>query len=300
MPHILIRQIFFVRCWNRVFTAKSLVYQCAVVNRWHRRRPIRNMSKNSENVSFVCDASPSPSSAFNTMFSNFVSRKLYFALHRQNSSCFVRRKQSVRLRTNTIVMIDLFVGPRTVQCHWLRINVFPIFLLTRNRNKNLEEHIASLEADLKSTSADLYGSREQVTYYKAENKNLHDEMAVINQVRFFPFPTRCGNSILLKLSVDFSCSVNCWPDSMDATTSTSINWLTCSKRIAIYWMTWRIVSAARRAQHNCQKFCSIWCRRPTKVKLHRWLTSILTNKMHHRHRLQRQPTLTRKSHLPRR
>lgn len=46
----------------------------------------------------------------------------------------------------------------------------------------MEEHIASLDADLKSTSADLYGAREQVTYYKAENQNLHDEMAVINQV----------------------------------------------------------------------------------------------------------------------
>lgn len=46
----------------------------------------------------------------------------------------------------------------------------------------MEEHIASLDADLKATSADLYGAREQVTYYKAENKNLHDEMAVINQV----------------------------------------------------------------------------------------------------------------------
>lgn len=39
-----------------------------------------------------------------------------------------------------------------------------------------------MDADLKSTSTNLYAAREQVTYYKAENKNLHDEMAVINQV----------------------------------------------------------------------------------------------------------------------
>lgn len=88
----------------------------------------------------------------------------------------------------------------------------------------MEEHIASLEADLKSTSADLYGAREQVTYYKAENKNLHDEMAVINQVSFPYFLNRRhGNSSICSFFTRFSCSVNCWLDSMDATISTSIN-----------------------------------------------------------------------------
>lgn len=88
----------------------------------------------------------------------------------------------------------------------------------------MEEHIASLETDLKSTSADLYGTREQVTYYKAENKNLHDEMAVINQVNV-PLPTSLVAGILKMTTIFpiFSCLVSCWPDSMDATISTSIN-----------------------------------------------------------------------------
>lgn len=51
------------------------------------------------------------------------------------------------------------------------------------RNKNLEEHIASLEADLKSTSIDLYATREKFVYYKAESCGLHEEMTVINQVK---------------------------------------------------------------------------------------------------------------------
>lgn len=51
-----------------------------------------------------------------------------------------------------------------------------------SRNKGLGEHIASLEADLKSTNEDLFGTREQLAYYKAENRNLHEEMTVINQV----------------------------------------------------------------------------------------------------------------------
>lgn len=39
-----------------------------------------------------------------------------------------------------------------------------------------------MDADLKSTSADLYAAREQSAHYKSENKNLHEEMSVINQV----------------------------------------------------------------------------------------------------------------------
>lgn len=54
---------------------------------------------------------------------------------------------------------------------------FPIY-----RNKNLEEHIASIDADLKSTTTDLFATKEQLSYYMAENKELHGEMAVINQV----------------------------------------------------------------------------------------------------------------------
>lgn len=67
----------------------------------------------------------------------------------------------------------------------LYIYVFILLLQSKftTRNKNLEEHIASLDTDLKSTSTDLYSTREQLAYCKAENKGLHDEMAVINQVK---------------------------------------------------------------------------------------------------------------------
>lgn len=51
-----------------------------------------------------------------------------------------------------------------------------------NRNKNLEDHIASLDTDLKSTTTDLYATKEKLSYYKSENRNLHDEMTVVNQV----------------------------------------------------------------------------------------------------------------------
>lgn len=50
------------------------------------------------------------------------------------------------------------------------------------RNTNLEEHIASIDTDLKSTSTDLFATREQLACYKAENRGLHEEMTVINQV----------------------------------------------------------------------------------------------------------------------
>lgn len=52
-----------------------------------------------------------------------------------------------------------------------------------NRNKNLEDHIKSIDADLKSTTVDLYAAKEQVTYYKGVNRGLHEEMAVVNQVK---------------------------------------------------------------------------------------------------------------------
>lgn len=51
------------------------------------------------------------------------------------------------------------------------------------RNKTLSEHITSLEKDLKTTSDDLFATREQLTYYKMDNGNLHEEMTVINQVK---------------------------------------------------------------------------------------------------------------------
>lgn len=51
-----------------------------------------------------------------------------------------------------------------------------------NRNKNLEEHIASLDTDLKSMTTDFYATKEQLDYYKAENRGLRDEMTVVNQV----------------------------------------------------------------------------------------------------------------------
>lgn len=49
----------------------------------------------------------------------------------------------------------------------------------------MEEHITSQDADLKSTTADLFATKEQLAYYKSENKDLHGEMAVINQVNVF-------------------------------------------------------------------------------------------------------------------
>lgn len=61
--------------------------------------------------------------------------------------------------------------------------VFTHFSRFKNRNKNLEEHIESLNGDLKSTSIDLYATKEKLAYYQAESKNLHDEMAVVNQVK---------------------------------------------------------------------------------------------------------------------
>lgn len=50
------------------------------------------------------------------------------------------------------------------------------------KNKNLEEHIESLNADLKSTSTDLYATKEKLAYYRAESQNLYDEMTVVNQL----------------------------------------------------------------------------------------------------------------------
>lgn len=46
----------------------------------------------------------------------------------------------------------------------------------------MEDHISTLDADLKSTTTDLFATREQLSYYKSENKELHGEMTVINQV----------------------------------------------------------------------------------------------------------------------
>lgn len=55
--------------------------------------------------------------------------------------------------------------------------------LFKNRNKNLEDHIASLDTDLKSTTTDLFATKEKLAYYQAENRDLRDEMTVVNQVR---------------------------------------------------------------------------------------------------------------------
>ncbi|XP_031623519.1 putative leucine-rich repeat-containing protein DDB_G0290503 [Contarinia nasturtii] len=50
------------------------------------------------------------------------------------------------------------------------------------KNKNLEDHIASLDTDLKTTTVDLYATKEKLTYYKSENRGLRDEMTVVNQL----------------------------------------------------------------------------------------------------------------------
>lgn len=73
-----------------------------------------------------------------------------------------------------------------------------------NRNKNLEDHIASLDTDLKSTTTDLYATKEQLNYYKAENRNLHDEMTVVNQVHLLYPAIRhmCSNHFIF-ISVVF-------------------------------------------------------------------------------------------------
>lgn len=46
----------------------------------------------------------------------------------------------------------------------------------------MEEHIATLDADLKSTTTDLFATREKLIYHQSENKELHGQMTVINQV----------------------------------------------------------------------------------------------------------------------
>lgn len=69
-------------------------------------------------------------------------------------------------------------------CHILFQCIVCHFFVFKNRNKNLEDHIASLETDLKSTTEELYATKEKLTYYKSENKDLHDEMTVVNQVKF--------------------------------------------------------------------------------------------------------------------
>lgn len=62
-----------------------------------------------------------------------------------------------------------------------------LMLFVCHRNKNLEEHITSLDTDLKSTTSELYAAKEQVTYYKGVNRGLHEEMAVVNQVKSMKF-----------------------------------------------------------------------------------------------------------------
>lgn len=64
-----------------------------------------------------------------------------------------------------------------------QIQTDALSLFKKNRNKNLEDHIKSIDADLKSTTVDLYAAKEQVTYYKGVNRGLHEEMAVVNQVK---------------------------------------------------------------------------------------------------------------------
>lgn len=47
----------------------------------------------------------------------------------------------------------------------------------------MEEHLASLDGELKSTTIDLFATREQLAYYKNEHQKSGEEMTVINQVR---------------------------------------------------------------------------------------------------------------------
>lgn len=47
----------------------------------------------------------------------------------------------------------------------------------------MEEHLASVDAEMKTTTIDLYATREKLSYYKGEYQKLGDEMTVINQVR---------------------------------------------------------------------------------------------------------------------
>lgn len=46
----------------------------------------------------------------------------------------------------------------------------------------MEEHIASQDGELKSTTIDLFATREKLAYYKNEHLKSGEEMTVINQV----------------------------------------------------------------------------------------------------------------------
>ncbi|KAJ6635781.1 hypothetical protein Bhyg_14367 [Pseudolycoriella hygida] len=50
------------------------------------------------------------------------------------------------------------------------------------KSKNLSERVATLEADLKQTIHKLNSTKDELSQYKSENRDLHEEMKVINEL----------------------------------------------------------------------------------------------------------------------
>lgn len=73
----------------------SAAYQCAIVNRWHRRRPIHNVSKNSENVSSFAvrrrHRRRRSAQCFRNSFRNKSISMYFFSMHRQSTHHFMFR-----------------------------------------------------------------------------------------------------------------------------------------------------------------------------------------------------------------
>lgn len=78
----------------------------------------------------------------------------------------------------------MFLVPGFVECLWkMLVNFSNIF----SRSTNLEQRVLTLEKDLEETVANLTNTVGQLSQFKIDNKDLHEEMTVINQVKLFDF-----------------------------------------------------------------------------------------------------------------
>lgn len=98
---------------------------------WHRRRPNRNAAKNSKNVS-PCTVRRRRRRSQPNAFELVISQQIYFnvflVLHQQlmlhaSSVGIVERSPLSKLTA----MIDFVFGSFVIQCHWLPVNIFPIY-----------------------------------------------------------------------------------------------------------------------------------------------------------------------------
>ncbi len=53
---------------------------------------------------------------------------------------------------------------------------------THFRSQDLTERVGTVEADLKQTIDQLNSTKDELSQYKSENRGLHEEMKVINEV----------------------------------------------------------------------------------------------------------------------